>query len=70
MNLSTGRSKLHGSLEDLRLHWEEIKIIWNDPVRKEFEEKFWVDLEETVLTAIRGIDRLDQIVRQAQNECS
>lgn len=70
MNLSTGRSKLHGGLEDLRLHWEEIKVIWNDPVRKDFEEKFWVDLEETVLTAIRGIDRLDQIVRQAQSECS
>lgn len=70
MNLSTGRTKMSGGLEDLRLHWEEIKANWNDPVRKDFEEKYWVELEEVVLTAVRGIDRLDQVIRQAQNECS
>lgn len=70
MNLSTGRTKLSGGLDDLRVHWEEIKAIWNDPVSKDFEEKYWIELEEVVTTAVRGIDRLDQVIRQAQNECT
>ncbi len=66
---ATGRGKLYGTLKDLRLRWEDTERIWDDPVRRDFEENVWNPLVEQSLAAIRGIDRLDQVLRQMQHEC-
>jgi hypothetical protein len=69
MSLATGTSKLNLALKALRLHWEETKSRWNDPVSEAFEENHVNLLEGQVLATLRGIDRLAQVLSQAQQEC-
>jgi len=66
---ATGRGKLYGTLKDLRLRWEDTERLWRDSVRRDFEENVWIPLVELSQAAIRGIDRLDQVLRQMQHEC-
>ena len=66
---ATGRGKLYGTLKDLRLRWDDTERLWRDPVRRDFEENVWNPLVELSQAAIRGIDRLDQVLRQMQHEC-
>ena len=66
---ATGRGRLYGSLKDLRIRWEDTQRVWHDPVSKEFDEKQFQPLEGQAQAAIRGMDRLAQILHQMQGEC-
>jgi hypothetical protein len=66
---STGRGRLYGSLKDLRLLWEETQKIWDDPVSRDFETNLLEPLVAQSQVAIRGIDRLAQVLHQMQIEC-
>jgi hypothetical protein len=68
MSLSTGLIGLHSALKDLRLKWQETQLIWNDSVRRDFDENLWQPLETQVEAAHRALDRLDAIVAQAQQD--
>ena len=70
MKLSTGRIKLHSAMKTLKARWETIKPGWNDPVCHDFDEGFFVPLEQQVATTLRAIDRLGQALDQAQHELS
>ena len=67
---ASGRGKLYGNLKDLRLRWEDVEKIWDDPVKRDFEENVFNPLVAQAQAAIRGIDRLDQVLRQMQNDCA
>ena len=41
VSLSTGRMKLYSSMKTLRVHWDQVRDVWNDAVSREFEEKIW-----------------------------
>ncbi|HEV3143449.1 MAG TPA: hypothetical protein VGZ47_06135 [Gemmataceae bacterium] len=69
ISTATGRGKLYGVLKDLRFKWDELENLWNDPVRKDFEEEVWEELVAQSQNAIRAMDRLAQIMMQMQNEC-
>jgi hypothetical protein len=69
MSLSTGSGKLNLALKALRVHWEETKATWNDPVSQAFDESHWTPLEMQVLAALRAIDRLARELDQAKKEC-
>jgi hypothetical protein len=69
MSLSIGSSKLNLALKTLRLRWDETKGRWNDPVSKAFEENHVDTLDGQVMSTLRGIDRLGQVLAQAQHEC-
>jgi hypothetical protein len=68
MSLSTGLIGLHSALKDLRLKWQETQLIWNDSVRRDFDENLWQPLETQVEAAHRALDRLAAIVAQAQQD--
>ena len=70
MSLTTGWTELNNSLKDLRLLWEETKGNWDDPVSREFEEHYWLSLENQVVAALRAMDRLAPILAKAQRDCS
>jgi hypothetical protein len=66
---ATGRGRLYGSLKDLRLFWEHTQKYWRDPASQDFDEKLWQPLEAQAGAALRGIDRLTQILHQMQHDC-
>lgn len=70
MSLSTGRGKLFNAMKVLKPHWEQVKEIWNDPVRQDFEENFWNHLDERVEATLRATDRLDQVLLTMRRDCS
>ena len=69
MSVAAGRSKLYAALKDARLRWEVTADIWQDKVRRQFEEEVWGPLEAQAAAALRGIDRLQQVLIQARQEC-
>jgi hypothetical protein len=69
ISVATGRGKLYGSLKDLRLFWQDTQKIWDDPASLDFDENLWQPLEAQVTSALRGMDRLAQVLHQMQNEC-
>jgi hypothetical protein len=70
MALSTGRAKLYDGMKILRAQWEHIQEVWKDPVRADFEENYWNVLEVQVQNAVRGIDRMDQVLTKLRRDCS
>ena len=70
MNVSTDRAKLHNQLKDLRARWQEVQDVWDDPVRKDFEEGHWAALEAHVTAALRAMDQLAAVMTQARHDCS
>ena len=70
INLNAGKAKLAFALKTLLLHWDETKAGWNDPVCKVFEQQYLEPLEPKVAVALRGIERLNQILVTAEQECS
>jgi hypothetical protein len=70
VNLSTGSIELNDALKTMRLLWEETKAGWDDPVSREFEERYWRPLENQVVATLRAMDRLGPILARAQRECS
>ena len=66
---SSGRGRLYGSLKDLRLLWDDTQKIWDDPASRDFEANLFEPLVAYSQAAIRGIDRLTQVLQQMQSEC-
>jgi hypothetical protein len=66
---ATGRGKLYGVTKDLRYKWEELESVWDDQVRRDFQEKVWEPLVAQSLATIRAMDRLAQVMTQMQREC-
>ncbi len=69
MSLHPGRSKLFNSMKTLHAHWEQVQDVWDDPVRRHFEETVWKPLDDQVGSTLRATDRLDQILGQLARDC-
>ncbi len=68
MSLSTGLIGLYSALKDLRQKWDETRVVWNDSVRRDFDENLWAPLETRVEATHRALDRLAAIVAQAEQD--
>lgn len=70
MSLSVGSAKLNRALKNLLVHWEGTKDVWNDHVRREFEEKHVQELESQVRATMGGMSRLAQVVQNVRQDCT
>jgi hypothetical protein len=68
--MTTAWTELNTALKDLRVHWEETRADWDDPVSQEFEERSWDPLQNQVVAALRAMDRIAPILAKAQRDCS
>jgi hypothetical protein len=68
VSLSTGLIGLYSALKDLRLKWDETRVVWTDAVRRDFDENLWQPLEAQVEATHRALDRLAAIVAQAEQD--
>jgi hypothetical protein len=69
VSLSVGRTKLRDALEALDARWQETRKRWADVVRQDFEENYWAPVAPDVQTALRAIDRLDQVLFRLRQDC-
>jgi hypothetical protein len=70
MSLSSGYLELNAALKKLRLKWDDARAEWNDPVREQFEQEYWDELEVRVAAALKQMDRLAHVLNKAKQDCS
>jgi hypothetical protein len=70
VDISADRAKLHNRLKDLAARFEDVKSVWDDSVRREFEEGHWHALEAHVQSAMRAMDQIATVMVQARHDCS
>jgi hypothetical protein len=70
VDITTDRAKLHNQLKDLNARWQELRGSWDDPVRKEFEEGHWAELDARVRTVLRAMEQLATVMTQVRHDCS
>ncbi len=70
MSLATGRYQLSSALKTLRVRWDQTCMSWRDAVRREFTQRYWINLEGQVPAALAAIDRLDQVLAKVRQDCA
>ena len=68
MALAGPSTQLRQSWEHLSRQWQDAVAVWNDPVRWQFDAEFWKPLQSQVPSALMRMDRLAQVMAQAQHE--
>jgi hypothetical protein len=69
VSVTTAQLDMHSALKDLRVRWEDVSAVWNDAVRREFENQHWEPLVQRVVAALRAMDRLGPVLMKLRQDC-
>jgi hypothetical protein len=69
MSLATGRYQISSAMKTLTLRWDQTCMSWRDVVRRDFTERYWNTLEGQLPALLTAMDRLDQVLATARQEC-
>lgn len=69
MKFGASRSQLYDGQKGARAHWEGTIPLWDDSVRRDFEEKTWESLDRQVTEVLGAIDQLAAVFTQIRAEC-
>jgi hypothetical protein len=58
-----------GELSELMLKWEQVRLKWDDPASRAFEQEFLVPLEPVIRGALTAMDEMADLLAKAQREC-
>ena len=56
-------------MKTLRENWEIAKEQWADNVSRDFEKNHLTPLEQQATNAIRGMDKIAEILSRVRHEC-
>jgi len=68
--MSASSARLNHSLSTLRERWEETKSHWSDQVARDFEKNHLAPLESQSNSAIRGMEKLSEVLNRLKHECA
>ena len=51
------------------MRWQHTREYWRDNKAREFEERYLLELESTVNSAITGIANLESVLRKIRSDC-
>jgi hypothetical protein len=69
MSLATGRYQISSALKTLSLRWDQTCSSWRDVVRQDFTARYWNTVDGQLPPLLTAIDRLDQVLATARQEC-
>lgn len=69
MSLGVARAKLIGSLKDLMVKWETVRMSWDDANSRALEEKVLQPLERQVRSAVTAMEKASETVARARRDC-
>ncbi len=67
--MSPGKSLLNEATRELFAAWEQAKLSWRDAKAAEFEKDYLAPLPQSVATATRIIEELDQLLARIHADC-
>ncbi len=65
-NLEVNIVALNDARQRLHQRWEAAKLVWNDPVRWNFERKYWEPLDKQAQATQRELAQLAAVVAKAR----
>lgn len=68
-DLMTAAAKLEAAQKTFQTLKADTAEQWNDDIRRNFDERFLVPLDQRVKRLIDGIARLSEILTAAQRDC-
>lgn len=68
--MSAGSARLKHALKNLREHWETTRTLWDDSVARDFEKNHLTPLDQQVDNALRGMDKLSEVLAKVRQDCS
>lgn len=68
MSLYEPRNRLQQGWQFLTAQWNRTATTWNDPARWQFEGEVWKPLQSQVPMTLMAMERLGQVLAQAQQE--
>jgi hypothetical protein len=69
MSLATGRYQISSAMKTLTVRWDQTCMSWRDVVRRDFTVRYWNLLEGQLPALLTAMDRLDQVLATARQEC-
>jgi hypothetical protein len=69
VSLATGRYQISSALKTLSLRWDQTCMSWRDVVRHDFTVRYWNTVDGQLPPLLTAIDRLDQLLATARQEC-
>ena len=69
MNTMQGRSRLVRATKELKSQWLKVQEDWRDEQRRQFEKTTMAPLEANTRVAILAMERIENLVMQAQSVC-
>ena len=70
MSLATGRYQLASAMKTLAGQWDQTCLAWRDTVRRDFTTRYWNTLEGQLPPLVSAIDRLEELLVRARQECA
>ena len=65
-SMNASEERLDSAWKALRARWEDTGSKWNDSVRRAFENEYWEPLEAQVRSTLDELQRLAQVIAQAE----
>ena len=69
MSLSVSRTRLHGAMKQLRVHWDLARSKWDDPMSREFEKRHLRLLEPKIKTTVTAMEKMQAVLAKARRDC-
>lgn len=67
-DLSGPIDHLNAALQALRQSWQNAAALWNDSVRRNFEQEHWSGIERETQATQQQMARLAQVIARARKE--
>lgn len=64
--LNIAQERLGNGWRILQHQWQASCALWDDPVRRQFERGFWQDFERVVPATMNEMQKLAEVIAQAQ----
>jgi hypothetical protein len=68
--MSAGSARLKHAMKTLREHWDATREFWDDGVAREFEKNHLMPLDQQVEHALRGMDKLSEVLQKVRQDCA
>ena len=69
MSLHPARTRLAGVARELRSRWMDTKDTWRDAKCGEFEQRYLVELFDSVDNAVAAMEDLDKVLKKIRQDC-
>lgn len=69
MSAAAARGLLTLATRNLMGRWEETRIAWRDGKAEEFDVLYLAEITDTVATALRALEELDQLLEKVHADC-